>query len=169
MWRSVLINCKATEKRNMEPIQNYLVTKSISLIQLSENLLSQVKQFSRSRDEDGAWVHVAFVSPAEASQMRVPIATSCVQQTSRDIKLGHNDEWNCGTCLDYPRFLMYNWIIFLSVFQALWFLASVFNCSAPSCPCALLCCSLAFSETAEVWLLNKVAHKKRRDAFYLTT
>lgn len=54
VWRSVLINCKATEKRNMEPIQNYLVTKSISLIQLNENLLSQVKQFSRSRDEDGA-------------------------------------------------------------------------------------------------------------------
>lgn len=37
-------------------------------------------------------MHVAFVSPAEASQMRVPIAASCVQQTSRDIKLGHNDE-----------------------------------------------------------------------------
>lgn len=54
VWRSVLINCKATEKRNTEPRQNYLVTKSISLIQISENLLSQVKQFSRSRDEDGA-------------------------------------------------------------------------------------------------------------------
>lgn len=37
-------------------------------------------------------MHVAFVSLAEASHMKVPIAASCVQQSSRDIKLGHNDE-----------------------------------------------------------------------------
>lgn len=118
-------------------------------------------------DESRTWVHVVFVSSAEASHMKVPVVAFCVQHTSTDIKLGHNDEWNCGMCLDYLRFLMYNWIIFVSILQALWFLASVFNYSAPSCPCALLCYSLAFSETTEVWLLNKVAYK--RDAFYLTT
>lgn len=37
-------------------------------------------------------MYIAFVSPAEASHMKVPISASCVQQTSRDIKLGHNDE-----------------------------------------------------------------------------
>lgn len=165
--RFVLINCKATEKRNIEPIQNYLVTKNIPLNHIGEKLLTQVKPFSRSRDEGGTWVHVTFVSPAEPSHTKVPIAASCVQQTSGDIKLGHNDEWNCGMCLDYPRFLMYNWIIFVSVFQALWFLASVFNYSAPSCPCALLCCSLAFRETTEVWLLNKVAYKREGMLFIL--
>lgn len=51
--RFVLINCKATEKRNIELIQNYLVTKNISLNQISENLLTQVKPFSRRSDEDG--------------------------------------------------------------------------------------------------------------------
>lgn len=49
----VLISCKATEKRNVEPIQNYLVTKNISLNQITENLLTQVKRFSRNRDEEG--------------------------------------------------------------------------------------------------------------------
>lgn len=49
----MLINCKATEKRNIELIQNYLVTKNISLNQINENLVTQVKLFSRSRDEDG--------------------------------------------------------------------------------------------------------------------
>lgn len=34
----------------------------------------------------------AFVSSAEASHMKVPVAASCVQRTSTDIKLGHNDE-----------------------------------------------------------------------------
>lgn len=36
-------------------------------------------------------MHVAFVSSAEALHMKVPVAASCVQQTSIDIKLGHND------------------------------------------------------------------------------
>lgn len=51
--RFVLINCKATRKMNLEPTQNYLVTENTSLNQISENLLTQVKPFSRSRDEEG--------------------------------------------------------------------------------------------------------------------
>lgn len=88
----MLINCNATEKRNIETIQNYLMIKNISLNQINENLGTLVKLFSRSRDEDGTGVYIAFVSPAEASHMKVPISASCVRQTSRDIKLGHNDE-----------------------------------------------------------------------------
>lgn len=118
-------------------------------------------------DENGTRALLAFVSSAGAQHVRVPVAASCIQRTGRDIKLGHNDEWNRGTCLDYPRFLMYNWIILVSIFQALWFLASVFNYSAPSCPCALLCYSLAFRETTEVWLLNKVAYKREGMLFIL--
>lgn len=144
------------------------MAKNSSLNQFNwEHTQSSEAIFKVQRDENRTWVHVAFVSSAEASHVKVPIAASCVQQTGIDIKLGDNDEWNCGMCLDYPRFLMYNWIILVSIFQALWFLASVFNYSAPSCPCALLCCSLAFSETTEVWLLNKVAYKRERMLFIL--
>lgn len=35
---------------------------------------------------------VAFVSSAEASHMDVPNAAPCVQQPSKDIKLGNKDE-----------------------------------------------------------------------------
>lgn len=136
---------------------------------LTEILPSQVKPFPVCRMWRAGPGHALPLSlqlerRTWHSQLLLP---PCVLQTGGDIKLGCNDEWNWGTCLDYPKFLMYNWIIWVSIFQALWFLASVFNYSAPSCPCALLCCSLAFSETTEVWLLNKVAYERERMLFIL--
>lgn len=45
--RFLLINCKAVEKRNIQPTQKQLVAKNSSLNQVTENILSQVKPFSR--------------------------------------------------------------------------------------------------------------------------
>lgn len=162
------MNCKAGEKRSIQPIQNCLVPKNSPTNECNWDPTQPSEAISNVQNvESGTWARIAFVSSVGAQHVALPVAAPCVLQTGGDIKLGRNDEWNWGTCLDYPKFLMYNWIILVSIFQALWFLASVFNYSAPSCPCALLCCSLAFSEATEVWLLNKVAYERERMLFIL--
>lgn len=52
VWRFVLINCKATEKRNRQRIQKWLLAKNCSLNQITENALRQVKPFSRCSFEE---------------------------------------------------------------------------------------------------------------------